>query len=227
MMYNGIQELESGGDGGARVAQLEPLVKSLSEHVRASLTVPGENQGPSVAVKVLVDSGSGVTAIPEALFQRLEVNLTRIQVFCLFEGSARVADAFDTKQDITTKTCPLHWALRSPRGKVRITVSFVIFCLGLETLSFSRNIRCVTCGALIGWISSETLWKGMSCRTWRTWFRTIDSFLSSSFRSWSVLFVHVLHRGLLLYRFQTQLPSKLDSGIVGRWPARYGKKQHP
>ena len=78
--YSRIKVLEPGGKGGARVEKLEPHVEMLSEHIRGSLAVPGEKQGPNFEVKVLVDSGSGVTAIIKALARRLEIQLPDLRL---------------------------------------------------------------------------------------------------------------------------------------------------
>lgn len=89
--YDRIHVLEPGDDGGARrMERLEPRVEMLNDHVRGSLTVPGENHGAGFEVYVLLVSGSGGTAIPEALSRLLEMQLLGTHVFRPFEGSARV-----------------------------------------------------------------------------------------------------------------------------------------
>ena len=131
--YSRIKVLEPGGEGGARVEKLEPHVEMLSEHIRGSLAVPGENQGPRIEVTVLLDSGSGVTVIIEALVRRLEVQLPGTQVRCPFEGSARVMCAFGTEGEIKTQTCPLHLALGAHGGRCG-SPCHLSFYLGSGTL---------------------------------------------------------------------------------------------
>ena len=120
----------------------------LSEHIRGSLAVPGEKQGPSFEVKVLLDSGSGITAITEALARRLEIQLPGIQVRCPFQGSARVMCAFGNEEDIKMQTCPLHLALGSPWGKVQIAMPFVILPGPWDFVIWGSG-RCVTCWVLV------------------------------------------------------------------------------
>lgn len=63
-----VEGSKSGGDGGARVerGKVAPHMVWLRQHVKKSLTVPGNNQGTGVPVYILLDSRSScVMAIPE------------------------------------------------------------------------------------------------------------------------------------------------------------------
>lgn len=126
--YARVEVLKSGGDGYARVERLDntPHVEPFSQQVRGALIVPGENQETGVLVNILLYSGSGVTAIAEALALWLQMQLPGTRVMGPFEGSARVVTTFGKGQDITTQTCPPTLGNPESLGEVRITVPFII-----------------------------------------------------------------------------------------------------
>lgn len=70
-----------GSDGGVRIEGLESVthMETLRQNVKGSLTVPGEKQG-IIFVNIFLDSGSGVTAIPEAVAKRLQMQFPRTRV---------------------------------------------------------------------------------------------------------------------------------------------------
>ena len=69
--YAHVLLLQPGGFGDTSVdtADTEPLLESLTQHVAGRLAVSGASA--AAEVKVLIDSGSGITATSEELVEAL------------------------------------------------------------------------------------------------------------------------------------------------------------
>lgn len=98
--YTSVEDLQPGGDGAARVGQLEgvPHVEMPREHLKGSLIVPGQQKkANSVPVNIVLASGSGVTAIPEALAERLQMQFPATRLLSPIQECVRVVDGFHTE----------------------------------------------------------------------------------------------------------------------------------
>ena len=69
------QVLQPGGSGDTNVdaVETEPHLEALTQHVAGRLAVPGASA--AAEVKVLMDSGSGITAMSEELVEGLRDSL--------------------------------------------------------------------------------------------------------------------------------------------------------
>ena len=113
----------------------EPIVNSvenelhvevLAQHVAGRLAVPGA--AAAAEVKVLMDSGSSITAMSEELVQALrgQVGMTQTALTQAFVGHTRVVTSLGQERDIETQSCPLHLTIDTPWGPVRFTMSFIV-----------------------------------------------------------------------------------------------------
>ena len=109
------------GDG------LTPRVRlKKDECVRAKLGVPGVGENTSVEVDVMLDSGSGVNAISEALVTKLQAETPGVSFTRKLEGQAWVVTATGEEREVTTQTCPMHLIVESPAKPVRFTIPFMV-----------------------------------------------------------------------------------------------------
>ena len=78
-------------------------------------------------VKVLMDSGSGITAMSEELVEALrrQPGMMPTALTQAFVGHARVVTSLGQESDIVTQSCPLHLTIESPWGPVRFTMPFI------------------------------------------------------------------------------------------------------
>ena len=67
--YARVSVLQPGGSGDTSVdaVETEPHLEALTQHVAGRLAVPGASA--AAEVKVLIDSGSGITAMSEELVE--------------------------------------------------------------------------------------------------------------------------------------------------------------
>ena len=93
-------------------------VEVLTQHLVGRLAVPGAS---AVAkIKVLMDSGSSITAMSEELVQALrgEPWMTQTVLTQAFVGHARVVTSLGEECDIETQSCPLHLTIDTQWGPV-------------------------------------------------------------------------------------------------------------
>ena len=104
----------------------EPHVEGLTQHLAGRLAVPGTSA--AVEVKVIMDSGSSITAMSEELVQALrgQPGTTQTALTQAFVGHARVVTSLDQECDTGTQSCPLHVTINSPWGPVRFTMLFIV-----------------------------------------------------------------------------------------------------
>lgn len=76
-----------------------PHLERLSQHVRANLSVPAMCKERPTALDVLSESGSGITAISEALLEEIQAGVPGIQLTRPFEGKTIVATATCEEQN--------------------------------------------------------------------------------------------------------------------------------
>ena len=122
--------------------ETEPHLEALTQHVAGSLAVPSASA--AAGVKVLMDSGSGTTAISEELVEALQgqPKMTQTALRQAFVGHARVVTSLGQECDIETQLCSLHLTIETPWGPLRFTMSFIVLpgagdvvIIGQKTLS--------------------------------------------------------------------------------------------
>ena len=92
----------------------EPQLKALMQHVAGRLAVPGASA--AAEVKVLMNSGSGITVISEELVKALQgqPGMTQTELTQAFVGHARVVTSLGQECDIEAQSCPLHLTIKTP-----------------------------------------------------------------------------------------------------------------
>ena len=83
--------------------ETEPHLEALTQHVAGRLAVPGASA--AAEVEVLMDSGSGITAISEELVEplRRQPGMMQTALTQEFFGNAHAATMLGQKCDIVTK----------------------------------------------------------------------------------------------------------------------------
>ena len=129
----------------------EPHLEALTQHVAGRLAVPGASA--AAEVKVLMDSGSGITAMSEELVEALrrQPGMMQTALTQAFVGHARVVTSLGQECDIVTQSCPLHLTIETPWGPVRFTMPFIVLpaggdvvFIGQKTLKEKRWIDVMT-----------------------------------------------------------------------------------
>ena len=90
--------------------ETEPHLEALTQHVAGHLAVPGASA--AAEVKVLTDSGLGLTAMSVALQGQPE--MTQTPLTQAFVGRARVVTSLGQECDIETHLYPLHLTIETP-----------------------------------------------------------------------------------------------------------------
>ena len=123
-----VSVLQPGGnvDTNVDTVEAEPHLEALTQHVAGRLAVPGNSA--AAEVKVLVDSGSGNTAVSEELLEALQgqPGMTQTALTQAFVGYARVVTSLGQACDDETQSCPLHLTIETPWGPVRFTMPFMV-----------------------------------------------------------------------------------------------------
>ena len=108
--YARVSVLQPGGYGDTSVDAVEttPHLESLTQHVAGRLAVPGASA--AAEVKVLMDSGSGITVMSEELVEvlRRQPGMMQTALTQAFVGHARVVTSLGQECDIVSQSCPLH-----------------------------------------------------------------------------------------------------------------------
>ena len=106
--------------------ETEPQLEVLTQYVAGRLTFPGASA--TAEVKVLMDSGLGITAVSEELVVALQgqSGMTPSALTDAFVGHARLVTPLGQKRDIETQSCPLHLTIETPWGPVRFTMPFIV-----------------------------------------------------------------------------------------------------
>ena len=96
------------------------------QDVAGHLAVPGSSA--AAELKVLMDSGSEITAMSEELVEALRRQPEMVQTALTqaFVGHARVVTSLGQECDIVTQSCPLHLTIETPWGPVRFTMPFIV-----------------------------------------------------------------------------------------------------
>ena len=139
--YARVSLLQPGGGGDTSVdtVETEPHLEALTQHVSGRLAVPGTSG--AAEAKVLIDSGSGTTAISDELVEALQgqPGMTQTALTQAFVGHARVVTSLVQECDVETQSCPLHSTMDEPWGPVRFTMPFIVLPGGAMWLSSGRR----------------------------------------------------------------------------------------
>ena len=114
--YACVSALQPGGSGDTSVdaVETEPHLEALTQHVAGRLAVPSASA--AAEVKVLMDSGSGITAMSEELVEALrrQPGMMQTALTQAFVGHACVVTSLGQECDIVTQSCPLHLTIETP-----------------------------------------------------------------------------------------------------------------
>ena len=119
--------------------QNEPHVEGLTPHLAGRLAVPGASA--AAEVKVLMDSGSSITAISEELVQALwrQPGMTQTALMQAFVAHARAVTWLGQECDIEIQSCPLHLTIDTPWGPVRYTMPFIVLAGGGDVVIIGQK----------------------------------------------------------------------------------------
>ena len=137
--------------------ETELHLEVLTQHVAGRLAVPGASK--AAEAKVLMDSGSGITAISEELVEALQEQSGMPQTVATqaFVGHARVLTSLGQECDIETQSCPLHLAIETQWGSVRFTMPFIVLP-GEGDVAIIGGRHCARNSASTSWRSSRPLY---------------------------------------------------------------------
>ena len=101
-------------------------MEGLAQHLAGLLAVPGASA--AAEAKVLMDSGSSITAVWEELVQTLggQTGMTQSALTQTFVGHAHEVTSLGQECDIETQSCPFHLTIEAPWIPVRFTVPFIV-----------------------------------------------------------------------------------------------------
>ena len=137
--YARVSVLQPGGSGDTSVDTVDTEhLEALTQHVARRLAVPGASA--AAEVNVLMDSGSGITAMSEELIEALrrQSGMMKSTLTQAFVGHTRVVMSLGQECDIVTQSCPLRLTIETPWGPIR-------FCDAVH-----RAPRGKRCGFLTG-----------------------------------------------------------------------------
>ena len=142
ILFARVSVLQPGGSGDTSVdtEETEPRLEALTRHVAGRLAVPG---APAAAeVKVLIDSGSGITARLEELVEAVQgqPGMTQAALTQAFFGHARMVTALDQECDIETQSCPLPLTIETPWGPVQFTMPFIVLPGGGDVVIIGQKM---------------------------------------------------------------------------------------
>ena len=101
--------------------ETELHLEVLTQHVAGRLAVSGSS---AAEVKVLMDSGSGITAMSKELVEALrrQPGIMQTALTQVFVGHACVVTSLGQSCDIVTQSCPVHLTIETPWGPGRFTI---------------------------------------------------------------------------------------------------------
>ena len=141
ILYARGSVLQPGGSGDTSVdtVETEPHLEALTQHVAGRLVVPGASA--AAEVKLLMDSGSGTTAISEELVEALQrqPGMTQTALTQAFVGPARVVTSLGQDCDIDTQSCLHHVTIETPWGPVRFTMPFIVLPVGGDVVIIGQK----------------------------------------------------------------------------------------
>ena len=124
----------------------EPHVEVMTQHLAGRLAVPGA--AAAAEAKVLMDSGSGITAISEELVEALQgqPGMTQAALTQAFVGHARVVTSLGQECDIETQSCSPHLTIETPWEPVRFTMLFIVLPGGDDVVIIGQKTLRETLG---------------------------------------------------------------------------------
>ena len=127
------------GDTIVDLVENEPHVEGLTQHLAGRFAVPSASA--AAEVKVLMDSGSSITAMSEELVQALrgQPGMTQTALTQAFVGHTRVVTLLGQECHIETKSCPLHLTVDTPWGPVRFTMPFIVLPRGGDVVIIGQK----------------------------------------------------------------------------------------
>ena len=131
ILYARVSVLQPGGSGDTSVdvVEIEPHLEALTQYVAGRLAFPGASA--AAEVKVLMDSGSGITAMSEELVDpAATAGMMQTALTQAFVGHARVVMSLGQGCDIVTHSCPLYLTIETMWGPVRFTMPFIVLLGG-------------------------------------------------------------------------------------------------
>ena len=120
----------------------ESHVEVLTQLLAGRLAVSGASA--AAEVKVLMDSGSSITAMSEELTQALrgQLGMTQTALTHASVGHARVVTSFGQECDIETHSCPLYLTIDTPWGPARFTMPFIVLPeVGVVVITGQKTMR--------------------------------------------------------------------------------------
>ena len=114
------------GDTNVNTVDTEPHLEALTRHVAGRLAVP--DASVAAEVNVLMDSGSGITAMSEELVEvlRRQPGMMQTALMHAFVGLARMETSLGQECHIVTKSFPLYLTIETIWGPVRFTMPFIL-----------------------------------------------------------------------------------------------------
>ena len=138
-----VSVLQPGGSGATSVdtVETELRLEALTQHVAGRLAIPGASG--AAETRVLMDLGSGITAISEELVEALQgqPGMTQTALTQAFVGHARVVRSLGQECDIETQSCPLHLTIETRWGPVRFTMPFIVLPGGDDVVIIGQKPR--------------------------------------------------------------------------------------
>ena len=136
-----VSVVQPGGCGDTSVDSVEnePHLEGLTQHLAGGLAVPGTSA--AAEVKVLMDSGSGITAISEELVEALrkQPGMTQTALTQAFVGHVLVVASLGQECNIETQSCPLHLTIKTTWGPIRFTMPRIVLPGGGDVVIIERK----------------------------------------------------------------------------------------
>ena len=116
MSYALVSVLHPGGSGHTSVdtVDTEPNLEAMVQHVTGRLTVPGASA--AAEVKVVMDFGSGITAMSEELVEALRRQPEMMQTVLTQAFVGQSHALWGQECEIVTQSCPLHLTIENSVG---------------------------------------------------------------------------------------------------------------
>ena len=139
------------GNASVHTVDTEPHLEALTQHITGRLAVPCASA--AAEAKLLMDSGSGITAMSGELLEPLrgQLEMTQTALTQEFVGHARVVTSLDQE---CTQSCPPHLTIEDPWGPSGLPCRSLC-SLGEAMWLLSGRKRCERNSASTSWRSSR------------------------------------------------------------------------
>ena len=139
--YVRVSVLQPGGsdDTSVDMVEIQSHLEALAQDVAGRLAVSGVSA--AVEVKMLIDSGLGITAISEELVEALQgqLGMTQTALTQTFVGHARVVTSFGQECDNEAQLIPLHVTIKTPWGPARFAIAFIVLSWGGDVVFIGQK----------------------------------------------------------------------------------------